>query len=133
VEAAFVLPVLLLLAFAVVGVHRVALGKLGVSAVAAEAAAAGARSDSPAEARARAEARGHDVAAGYGLTNGTFRLTVEVRTGGRDGDVTATATYDLDFAGLPLPADWARLTVASTHAAPFEPFRSRWPSGERAP
>jgi hypothetical protein len=58
---------------------------------------------------------------------------VAVRTSGRGGDVTATATYDLDFAGLPLPDGWVRLTVASTHVAPLEPFRSRWPVGERTP
>ena len=48
---ALVVPLLLLLAFGVVGVGRVGQARLGVSAVAREAARAAALADSPAEAR----------------------------------------------------------------------------------
>jgi hypothetical protein len=133
VEAALVLPVLLLLVFAVLSVHRVAQGQLGVSAVAREAAATGALADTPAEAYLVATRRGLEVAEGYRLTNGSLRLEIAPRPRGRGGEVVATARYDLDFADLPLASGWARLTVSSTHAAPIEPFRSRWGVGEARP
>src|SRR5207244_4620739 len=74
VELALVAPLLLVLAFGVVGVGRVAQGQLGVSAVAREAARAAALADTPADARARGLARGHDVAARYRLDNASPRL-----------------------------------------------------------
>src|SRR5688572_3890238 len=76
VETALVAPLLLMLAFGVVGVSRVARAQLGVSAVAREAARVGALAGSPTEARTRATTRGQEIAADYRLTNGSLRLVV---------------------------------------------------------
>jgi hypothetical protein len=133
VEAALVLPVLLLLVFAVLAVHRVAQGQFGVSAVARESAATGALADTPAEAYLVATRRGLEVAEGYRLTNGSLRLEIVPPPRGRGGEVVATARYELDFADLPLVSRWARLTISSTHMVPIEPFRSRWGAGEARP
>lgn len=127
------LPLLLLLVFGVVGVHRVAQGKLGVSGVAREAAVAGALGDTEAEARLRATGRGRTVAEGYQLTNGSLRLDVAYQASGRGGEVEARAEYDVGFDDLPLLGGWARVTVSSTHVAPIDAFRSRWTAGRSAP
>jgi hypothetical protein len=105
-ELALILPILLFLAFAVVGAGRVVQAQLGVSAVAREAARAGASGLSAGVGRAR----GEEVAAGYALGNGSLELLV---SGGRfvpGSQVTSVATYDVDFGDLPL-LGWARVRV----------------------
>jgi TadE-like protein len=126
VEAALVLPVLLLLAFGVVGVGRVVHAHGAVGAVAREAAVAGAASRAPAEAERRAEARGREVAEGHHLSPAAVDLQVAPGRFDRSpGDVVAvTAGYDVALADLPL-LGWARHRVQGRHVVPIDPHRSR--------
>jgi Flp pilus assembly protein TadG len=128
VETALVLPLLLLLAFGVVGVGRVTRAQMGVSAVAREAARAGALAGDPGTALNQAQATGQSVATGYQLTNGSFQLNVDLGDFNLGGQVQADASYTVHFTDLPL-LGWAQLTVSSAHAEWIDPFRSRWPSG----
>jgi hypothetical protein len=130
VETALVVPVLLLLAFGVVGAGRVGQARLGVSAVAREAARAAALADSPAEAVARGVGRGQEVAAGYRLSNGSLRLLVDPENLARGGRVPAAAHYEVRLDDLPL-LGWARVGVASEHLERVDLYRSRWTTGAR--
>lgn len=128
VETALVVPVLLLLAFGVVGVGRVTHAQLGVSAVAREAARAAALADTPADASARGLARGREVATGYGLGNGSLRLTVDSGSLARGAQVRGVASYTVLMDDLPL-LGWARIPVASDHVERVDLYRSRWQAG----
>ncbi len=128
IETALMIPMLLLLAFGVVGVGRVAQGQMGVSAVARETARAAALADSPAEASLRGLARGQDVAAGYRLTNGSLQLTVDPGSLARGSPVQAAARYEVTLDDLPL-LGWVRVPVGSVHLERTDLYRSRWPQG----
>jgi hypothetical protein len=128
VELALAAPLLLMLAFGVVGLGRVAQGQLGVAAVAREAARAAALADTPAEALARGTARGQEVAVGYRLGNGSLALTVEPGALARGGQVRAVARYELALDDLPLMG-WARVPVEGRHAERVDVWRSRWAEG----
>ena len=125
VETALVLPVLLLLAFGVVGVARVTRAQMEVSAVAREAARAAARADGAAEATSRGLDRGHEVAAGYGLTNGSLQLTIEPGSFARGAPVRAAARYEVRLDDLPL-LGWVRVAIARDHVERTDLYRSRW-------
>ena len=128
VETALVLPVLLFLAFGVVGVQRVLHAQTGVSAVAREAARAGALADTSAGACELGGERGRAVAAGYGLANGSLRITVDPGALTRASEVRAEVEYVATLDDLPL-LGWVRVTVSSRHAERVDPYRSRWGSG----
>ena len=128
VETALVLPLLLLLAFGVVGVGRVTRAQMGVSAAAREAARAGALASDPGTALNQAQTTGQSVATGYQLTNGSFQLTVDLGDFNPGGQVQADASYTIHFKDLPL-LGWTQLTVSSAHAEWIDPYRSRWTSG----
>jgi Flp pilus assembly protein TadG len=130
VEVALVVPLLLLLAFGVVGAGRVTHAQLAVSAVAREAARVGALAGSTEEARARATARGQQVAADYRLDNGSLRLEVDARGFRRGGEVRAAAAYEVRLDDLPL-LGWVRAPVGSAHAETVDPYRSRAAGGTR--
>lgn len=123
VEAALVLPLLLLLALGVLGVGRVTQAQMGVSAVVREAARAGVLADGPVMAATRGSARGQDAAAGYGLRNGSLALTVDASGFGRGGQVRADARYTVTLEDLPL-LGWVRVSVASSHAETVDRYRS---------
>ena len=119
VEVAIALPLLLFLAFAVVGAGRVVQTRQGVSAVAREAARAGAQGLSAGAGRARGEV----VARGYGLDNGSLALLVD---GGRfepGGRVVSVAAYEVDFGDLPL-LGWARVRVRGEAWEAIDLYRS---------
>jgi TadE-like protein len=128
VEVALVVPLLLLVGFGVVGVGRVVHARMGVAAVAREAARAGALADTGAEAVTRATVRGQEVATGYRLENGSFRLAVDPGTFSRGDRVRAVALYEVALDDLPL-LGWARVRIESAHEERIELYRSRW-SGE---
>lgn len=130
VETALVIPILLLLAFGVIGVGRLVQAQLGVSAVARESARAAALANEPAEAIARGLARGQEVAAGYQLDNGSLRLGVEPGALARGGRVGAVASYEVTLEDLPL-LGWVRIPVVSDHSERTDLYRSRWPTGGR--
>ena len=122
VELALVLPLLLFLAFAVVGVGRVMQARLAVNAVTREAARAGAQAGAS-TAAAAGMARGRDVAHGYGLTDRSLELLVD---GGRfepGGMVTSVASYEVRFDDLPL-LGWAHLRVHSEAREAIDLYRS---------
>ena len=127
-EAALVLPLLLLLAFGVVGVGRVTRAKMGVSAVAREAARVGALASDPGSALNQAQMEGQDVANGYQLTNGSLQLSVDLGDFSPGGQVQARAGYTIDLSDLPL-LGWVELPVSSVHAERIDLYRSRWLTG----
>ena len=130
VETALVLPLLLTLAFGVVGIGHLTHAQLAVAAVAREAARAAALADTPSGALAAGAARGQEVAAGYGLASRALRITVDASRYGRGGQVLADARYEVFLDDLPL-LGWMRLAAASTHVEPIDPYRSRWAGGTR--
>jgi Flp pilus assembly protein TadG len=127
VELALVLPVLLLLATAVVGVGRLIHAQMGVSGVARESARTAVLADSPTDAISRGLDRGQQVADGYHLTNGSLRLSVDPGSFSRGGSVVAMARYQVTLGDLPL-LGWLRVGVASTHAERIDLYRSQWPT-----
>jgi Flp pilus assembly protein TadG len=129
-ETALVLPVLLLLAFGVVGVGRVLQAQMAVSAVAREAARVAALAGTPSEASARGAAHALEVARGYGLTQGSLEVSVDPGELARGGQVRSAARYDVALDDLPL-LGWARVTVRSEHVERVDLYRSRWSGGER--
>ncbi len=128
VETALVIPMLLLLAFGVVGVGRVTQGQMGVSAVAREAARAAALADTVGDASTRGLARGQEVATGYRLTNGSLRLTIDPGGLARGATVRATARYDVALDDLPL-LGWVHVPLSSVHLERTDLYRSHWPPG----
>ena len=128
IETALVIPLLLILAFGVVGVGRVAQARLSVSAVAREAARAAALADNSGDAVAQGLARGREAAGGYGLANGSLRLSVDPGAFARGGQIRAAASYEVTLDDLPLMG-WARVPVASEHFERIDLYRSRWSGG----
>jgi Flp pilus assembly protein TadG len=128
VETALVIPILLLLAFGVVGVGRLTQGQMGVSAVAREAARAAALADTPAEASLRGLARGQEVATGYRLANGSLRIAIDPGGLTRGATVRATVQYEVTLDDLPL-LGWVRVPLRSVHLERTDLYRSHWPPG----
>jgi hypothetical protein len=123
VEIALVVPLLLALAFGVVGISRVSRAQLGISALTREAARAGALSTSAGDAQARAAARGQSVAADHALTNGSLLMVIDVGGFGRGGEVVVVAAYQVALDDLPLMG-WAKVPISSTHREMVDPYRS---------
>ncbi len=128
VETALVVPLLLLLAFGVVGVGRVVQSRMGVSAVAREAARAAALANDPTEARVAGLARAQEVAAGYRLTNGSLQVIVDPGSMARGSQVRAAVRYEVELGDLPL-LGWVRVSLASDHLERTDLYRSRWSAG----
>ena len=127
VEAALVVPLLLMLAFGVVAAGRVAHGQMAMSAVAREAARAAALADTASDARARGVARARDVSAGFGLDEGAIDVRVETGSFSRGGDVRASVRYMVSLQDLPLLSRFS-VPVASSHQERIDLYRSRWQS-----
>jgi hypothetical protein len=127
VETALVLPLLLLLVFGVLGVHRVVRAQGAVDAVAREAARSGAASRSTQEALVRADTRGREVAVGYFLASDALDLAISPgrfdRSPGDAVRVTARCVVVLD--DLPL-LGWVRVPLSSSYAEVIDPYRSRF-------
>jgi hypothetical protein len=124
-----VIPILLLLAFAVLAVARVSHAQLGVGSAAREAARAAALAPTRESALVHGRDRGVETGRGYGLTNGSLDLTLDATAFGRGGQVRATARYEVPLADLPL-LGWARVPLQESHVEWIDPYRS-WPGGER--
>jgi Flp pilus assembly protein TadG len=128
VEAALVLPLLLILALGVVGVGRVVQAQIAVHAVSRETARAAAQANSASEAVSRGVARGQVVASGYQLTNGSLQLSVDPGPFARGGQVLVVTRYEVALGDLPL-LGWLGVSVTSQHTERIDPYRSRWPAG----
>lgn len=123
-EAALVLPVLLVLAFGVVAAGRVVKARVAVDAAAREAGRALAAAPAAADGVEEARRRAITVADGHGLDPARFTVTVDAGDFERGGTVQAEARYRVSLADLPL-LGWAEVTVSSTHRERVELYRSR--------
>lgn len=128
VEAALVIPLLLTLAFGVVGVGRVVGAEMALISVAREAARAAVLAEASGEALSRGASRGQEVAAGYGLNNGSFALTIDVGSFARGGQVRAVARYQVTLGDLPL-LGWVSVPLRSQNIERVDLYRSRWGTG----
>ena len=124
IEAALVIPVVLVIAFGVVMVGRVARAEIGVHAVAREAVRTLATAPSSVEGVAAAQARAQDVAAGYALSPAQLSVTIDPGAFARGGAVRAGASYSVSFGDLPLVGRLA-VTVSSSQQERVDLYRSR--------
>jgi Flp pilus assembly protein TadG len=124
IEAALVIPVLLLVAFGVVMAGRVVHAKIAVQAAAREASREVATATSEGAGVSEAIQTAQSVADGYGLSQD--RLSVEIDANGfqRGETVTATVHYDVGLGDLPLLGR-AGVSVTSSHTERIELYRSR--------
>jgi hypothetical protein len=118
-ETALVLPVLLFLAFGVVGAGRVTQARLGLAAVVREAARAAAESRSAGAGRDHALA----VARGYGLADRSLDLLIDGGQFEPGGRVVSVATYTVSFGDLPL-LGWANVRVRAEAWEAIDLYRS---------
>jgi Flp pilus assembly protein TadG len=130
VEVLLVVPVLMLILFGLIGVGRVTQARAAVAAVGRECARAAAGSWTRGEAAANGAYRAGEVAAGYGLTNGT--LTTRLDLGGfRAGETVACGVgYTVELDDLPL-LGWGRVDLASTGQERIAPYRGDRPGPSR--
>ena len=125
IETALVLPLLLFVAFGVIGVGRVTRAQMAIDAVTREAARSAALASDPQSALSQGLARAQAVASEDGLASSSLRLVLDVGQFMRGGQVEASASYPVTFGDLPL-LSWAQVTVTSVHVEPIDPYRSRW-------
>jgi Flp pilus assembly protein TadG len=123
VELAILLPLAMLLVLGLLGVARLTVPLLGVSAAAREAARAGTLGLDAGEAEARARARGAQVGADYGLGNGSLRIDPDVTAFAPDGTVRVTVSYTVHLADVPL-VRLGDITLRRSDAEPVGLWRS---------
>jgi len=121
VEAAMVLPLMLVLILGVFAVGFVGRTDAALLAVSQEAARAAATASDPAEAAAHGVARGTQVADGYRLQGTT--VTVDARDFRPGGRIRADATVRVSLAFIPIFGS-SELTLHHQHAEPVDPYRN---------
>ncbi len=123
VEAALVLPLMLLLALGVVVLARLADAVAGVDGATAAAASAAARAPTEAQAQVAGAAAFRSALTGYSLEGGSVTLT----TGGlaRSGSVVAAGQALVELSFAPVPGLPRRVPIRSTAVAPVEMWRTR--------
>ena len=124
IEAALVLPVVLLVAAGVVMAGRVAHARIGVEAVAREAGRALAQAPSAAQGLRDARTSALAAARGYGLDETAVVLELDAGSFARGGTVRARASYRVELSDLPLLGATG-VTVTASHAERVELYRSR--------
>ena len=124
IEAALVLPVILVFAAGVVMAGRVAHARVGVEAVAREAGRALARAPSAASGLAEARTRALAAAEGYGLDASGLDLELDAGRFARGSTVRARVSYRVELSDLPLLGR-VSATVSASHAERVELYRSR--------
>lgn len=124
VEAALVIPVLLLVAFGVVMAGRISHAKVAVQAIAREASRELATAPSEDLGVSEALDTARSAADGYGLSQS--RLTVDLNANGfeRGGTATAEVSYQVGLGDLPLLGR-VGVTVSSSHSERIDLYRSR--------
>jgi Flp pilus assembly protein TadG len=127
VEAALVLPVLLLLLFGLVGVEEVLRAEAGVQATAHDAARAAALAGGATQAAQAGVAAGLATAATYRLDAGALALTVDAQDFGPGGRVSAQARYVVRLSDLPLLGG-LDVSLASSNVQPVDRYRA-FPGG----
>ena len=127
VETAIALPVILLIAFGVLGVARLNNTLMAVTATAREAARAAVLAPDADAAWDWGTSRGQQVAAEYGLDTSSeaFLLDVDVSSFEWWGEVRASANYVVTLAHIPL-IPWVSVSVPlhRSHAEVLDPYRS---------
>ena len=124
IEAALVLPVLLVIASGVVMAGRVAHARIGVEAAAREAGRALAQAPSAGSGLREARSRALDAARGYGLDAASLTLELDAGSFARGSTVRARAACRVELWDLPLLGR-AAVTVAASHEERVELYRSR--------
>ncbi len=124
VEAALVLPVLLVLIAGIVITGRVAHAQIAVQSVARETGRTVAVAPSAAEGHAAGEVRAHAVAAGHGLAASGLDISIDAGNFERGGVVRVVAAYEVALGDLPLLGELA-VTVSSSHEQRIDLYRSR--------
>jgi hypothetical protein len=119
VEAAMVIPLVLILALGLAGVSQLGQADAAVLAVAQEAARAGATANSPALAVEAGVTRGLSVGSGYRLGNGSLRVSVDPSDFRRGGQVRVTAEYDVSLVGLEVFRQ-SRIIIRRQHSEPID-------------
>ena len=128
-EAAIVLPAILVLAFGVLGTERVLHAQAGVQAVAHDAARAAALAGDAAQAPAQGVASGMATATDYTLDPGDLALTLDAADFRRGGQVAARASYVVTFSDLPF-FGWASISVQAADVQPVDVYRAL-PGGQQ--
>ncbi len=121
VEAALVLPLMLVLVMGVFVVGVVGRTDSALLAVAQEAARAAATASNPGDAASHGVARGTQVADGYRLREAI--VTVDARDFRPGGQVRADATVTVSLATIPIFGPTA-IRLHHEHAEPVDPFRN---------
>jgi Flp pilus assembly protein TadG len=121
VEAALVLPLILLLVLGVFAVGVVGRSDAALLAVAEESARAAATSNSASEAAAHGIARGQQVADGYRLTRAT--IVVNARDFRPGGQVIADATVSVSLVGISVFGP-TEITLHHQHVEPVDTYRN---------
>lgn len=121
VEAAFVLPLIVMLVLGVFAVGVVGRTDAALLAVAEEAARAAATSTSASEAAAHGIARGQQVADGYRLIGAS--VSVDARNFHAGGNVRADAAVTVSLIGMSIFGP-TQITLHHEHVEPVDPYRN---------
>jgi len=124
IEAALVIPLVLVFVFGVVAVGRVVHAQIAVQSVVREASRTLAVAASADTGLPAAETRALAVAAGHGLELDRLQLDVDAGAFDRGGMVRAAASYPVTLGDLPL-LSLVEVTVSSTDEQRVEQYRSR--------
>ena len=124
VEAALVLPVVVVLAMCVVMAGRGVEARIAVEAAAREAARAVAAASSPAEGGQQAEMRARSVASAHGLQAGRFSVYVDAGGFYRGGSVRSAAWYWVRLGDLPFLGRY-QVIVSAEDEQRIELYRAR--------
>lgn len=130
VETALVLPLLLVIVVAVIGIGRVTQARAGIAGVARECARAAAQSGSQGEAAANGYYRAGETAAGYGLTNGTLLATLDLGRFAAGETVSCRVRYTAELSDLPL-LGWTRVPLSHTGHERLALYRGDRPGPDR--
>lgn len=129
VEAAIVLPMVVIFIAVLIAFGRVNLGEINVETAAHSAARAASleRSPQPARRAAQEAARTNLAASDLRCTSVTVRLDTSAltRPAGRHGSVSATVTCTVTLSDLALPGLPGSRTVTARASAPVDTYRGR--------
>ncbi len=124
IEAALVIPVVLVVAASVVMAGRVAHARIGVEAVAREAGRALAQAPTAARGLQEGRLRALAAARGCGLDPAAVALQLDAGTFARGGVARARASYRVALGDVPFYGV-AGVTVTASHQERVELYRSR--------
>ena len=124
IEAALVLPAVLVIAFGVVMAGRIAQAQVAVQAAAREAGRALAVAPSASAGLTAARERALAIADGHGLAPDRLSVALDAGVFERGGTVRAQTSYRVGLGDLPLLGR-IEVTVSSSHEERIELYRGR--------